>query len=85
MKTQPIVVGEPESDFGTRHGNALDDFGYALGFGAVGPEEFEPGRRGEKQIPNLGAGALGMGGGRGTGNFAAVDLNFPGAFPVWRP
>ena len=43
-------IGQGKADKGLGHGKALDRIGHSLCFGAIGAHEFQPRRRGVKQI-----------------------------------
>ncbi len=80
-----FVVAQVEAHVEAAQGDALDHFFEVIELGALGPHEFAPRRRVEKQIAHFHRGAGGMGGGRGFAEPLAVAVHPPAAFAVHHP
>ena len=73
-----LLAGEREGDVGPAHGEAAHHLAHRLGLGAVLFEEFEPRRRGVKQVAHLDARALAERGRLRRRFHAGIDLDRPG-------
>src|ERR1700686_2938779 len=73
-----LLAGQREGDIRPAHGEAAHHLADGLAFGAVGLEEFQPGRRGVEQVAHLDPGSLAQCRRLDLALAAAVDRDGPG-------